>query len=56
MLRWRIARDTGWTFAQIENLSLEDVWAYLSIEDGNRKTSESLARKTSNRRLRRRKR
>jgi hypothetical protein len=36
--RWEIAEDTGWSLAEIEALSFEDVWEYLSVRDARRKS------------------
>ena len=36
-LRWEIAKETGWTLEYIDELSLNDVWEYLSIKSGTAK-------------------
>jgi len=53
MLRWQIAKEMGWSLAAIDALSVEDLWAYLSVRDGIARVEASLARKHAQARPRR---
>lgn len=40
ILRWRIARDTGWSLSEVDAMTMGDVWEYLSVLDGEAKVLE----------------
>lgn len=49
-VRWKIAESTGWSLGYIDNLSMGDIWEWLSVRDGNAKADAAVQRDTARRR------
>ena len=39
LMRWRLARETGWPLEYIDELSFDDIREHLSVSDGEAKAS-----------------